>query len=73
VLVDVPDIDVHAAHDTLLTQPERDELAIGWLAPKDDLVPRRGVPRAMLGEPVSYDRIPYFFSDQYDVGMEYSG
>jgi 3-phenylpropionate/trans-cinnamate dioxygenase ferredoxin reductase subunit len=28
---------------------------------------------AMLGEPVSYDRIPYFYSDQYDVGMEYSG
>jgi 3-phenylpropionate/trans-cinnamate dioxygenase ferredoxin reductase subunit len=29
--------------------------------------------RAMLGDPVSYDRIPYFFSDQYEVGMEYSG
>jgi 3-phenylpropionate/trans-cinnamate dioxygenase ferredoxin reductase subunit len=29
--------------------------------------------RAMLGEPVSYDRIPYFFSDQYEIGMEYSG
>jgi 3-phenylpropionate/trans-cinnamate dioxygenase ferredoxin reductase component len=29
--------------------------------------------RAMLGEQVSYDRLPYFFSDQYDVGMEYSG
>jgi 3-phenylpropionate/trans-cinnamate dioxygenase ferredoxin reductase subunit len=29
--------------------------------------------RAMLDEPVSYDRIPYFFSDQYEVGMEYSG
>jgi len=29
--------------------------------------------RAMLGEAESYDRIPYFFSDQYDVGMEYSG
>ena len=28
---------------------------------------------AMLGAEVSYDRIPYFFSDQYDVGMEYSG
>ena len=28
---------------------------------------------AMLGKPVSYDRIPYFFSDQHDVGMEYSG
>lgn len=29
--------------------------------------------RAMLGEPGGYDAIPYFFSDQYDVGMEYSG
>ncbi|MER5781327.1 FAD-dependent oxidoreductase [Streptomyces mobaraensis] len=29
--------------------------------------------RAMLGEEVVYDRVPYFFSDQYDVGMEYSG
>jgi 3-phenylpropionate/trans-cinnamate dioxygenase ferredoxin reductase component len=29
--------------------------------------------RSMLGEQVSYERIPYFFSDQYDVGMEYSG
>lgn len=28
---------------------------------------------SMLGEDMSYDRIPYFFSDQYDVGMEYSG
>ncbi len=29
--------------------------------------------RSMLdiGEP--YDRVPYFFSDQYDLGMEYSG
>ncbi len=29
--------------------------------------------RSMLDRPTSYDRIPYFFSDQYDVGMEYSG
>ena len=29
--------------------------------------------RAMLGQEVSYDRVPYFFSDQYDVGMEYAG
>jgi 3-phenylpropionate/trans-cinnamate dioxygenase ferredoxin reductase component len=29
--------------------------------------------RAMLGQQVSYDHVPYFFSDQYDVGMEYSG
>ena len=29
--------------------------------------------RAMLGDSAAYDRLPYFFSDQYDVGMEYSG
>ena len=29
--------------------------------------------RAMAGEDVSYDRVPYFFSDQFDLGMEYSG
>jgi 3-phenylpropionate/trans-cinnamate dioxygenase ferredoxin reductase component len=29
--------------------------------------------RAMLDDPAPYDRLPYFFSDQYDVGMEYSG
>jgi len=27
----------------------------------------------MLGADQPYDRLPYFFSDQYDVGMEYSG
>ena len=29
--------------------------------------------KAMLGQPVRYDRLPYFFSDQYDLGMEYVG
>jgi 3-phenylpropionate/trans-cinnamate dioxygenase ferredoxin reductase subunit len=29
--------------------------------------------KAMAGQRVSYDRVPYFFSDQYDLGMEYSG
>ena len=29
--------------------------------------------RSMLGLPAVYDRVPYFFSDQYDVGMEYAG
>jgi 3-phenylpropionate/trans-cinnamate dioxygenase ferredoxin reductase subunit len=29
--------------------------------------------RAMLGRDAVYDRLPYFFSDQYEVGMEYSG
>ncbi|WP_246609883.1 NAD(P)/FAD-dependent oxidoreductase [Nonomuraea rhizosphaerae] len=29
--------------------------------------------RAMLGQDVAYDRIPYFYTDQYDLGMEFSG
>jgi 3-phenylpropionate/trans-cinnamate dioxygenase ferredoxin reductase subunit len=29
--------------------------------------------RSMLGQDVSYDRTPYFYSDQYDLGMEYRG
>jgi 3-phenylpropionate/trans-cinnamate dioxygenase ferredoxin reductase subunit len=29
--------------------------------------------RSMLGDDSGYERIPYFFSDQYEVGMEYSG
>ncbi|WP_433662822.1 NAD(P)/FAD-dependent oxidoreductase [Nocardia sp. CA-128927] len=27
----------------------------------------------MLGKEASYDRLPYFFTDQYDLGMEYTG
>jgi len=29
--------------------------------------------RRMLGSDETHARLPYFFSDQYDVGMEYSG
>ncbi len=29
--------------------------------------------RSMLGQHVSYDRVPYFYSDQYDLGMETAG
>ena len=29
--------------------------------------------RNMLGQSVAYERLPYFFSDQYDIGMEYLG
>ena len=28
---------------------------------------------AMLGRPMSYERLPYFYSDQYDLAMEYTG
>jgi 3-phenylpropionate/trans-cinnamate dioxygenase ferredoxin reductase component len=29
--------------------------------------------RAMLGQDVAYDRVPYFYTDQFDLGMEYAG
>ncbi|TFC96293.1 MULTISPECIES: FAD-dependent oxidoreductase [Cryobacterium] len=29
--------------------------------------------RSMLDQAVSYDAIPYFYTDQFDLGMEYSG
>lgn len=33
----------------------------------------RAAARAMLGEDEPYTRLPYFFTDQYDMGMEYVG
>ncbi len=29
--------------------------------------------RSMLGQDAVYDRLPYFYTDQYDLGMEYTG
>jgi 3-phenylpropionate/trans-cinnamate dioxygenase ferredoxin reductase subunit len=29
--------------------------------------------RSMLGQDITYDPVPYFYTDQYDLGMEYSG
>ena len=29
--------------------------------------------RSMLGQPVRYDRVPYYYSDQYEFGMECAG
>ncbi len=29
--------------------------------------------RSMLGQPVVFDKVPYFYSDQYDLGMECAG
>jgi 3-phenylpropionate/trans-cinnamate dioxygenase ferredoxin reductase subunit len=29
--------------------------------------------KAMLGQDVAYDQLPYFYTDQFDLGMEYSG
>ncbi|TQK44471.1 NADPH-dependent 2,4-dienoyl-CoA reductase/sulfur reductase-like enzyme [Streptomyces sp. SLBN-118] len=66
-----PDIyaagDVAAAHHPLLGSRLRVE---HWA---NALNGGPAAARAMLGKEVSYDRIPYFFSDQYDLGLEYSG
>ncbi|PKV85594.1 NAD(P)/FAD-dependent oxidoreductase [Streptomyces sp. TLI_146] len=66
-----PDIfaagDVAAAHHPLLDTRLRVE---HWA---NALNGGPAAARAMLGQDVSYDRVPYFFSDQYDLGLEYSG
>ncbi|MBB3040432.1 NAD(P)/FAD-dependent oxidoreductase [Nocardioides soli] len=33
----------------------------------------RAAARSMLGADAPYDRVPYFFTDQYDLGVEYVG
>lgn len=33
----------------------------------------RTLAATLVGEAIAYDRMPYFFSDQYDVGLEYVG
>ena len=33
----------------------------------------RSVAHALAGEQVSFDELPYFFTDQFDLGMEYFG
>lgn len=33
----------------------------------------KAVAKSMLGQQVEYNRVPYFYSDQYDLGMEAAG
>ena len=33
----------------------------------------KAVAKSMLGQQVEYNRVPYFYSDQYDLGMECAG
>ncbi len=66
-----PDIyaagDVASAYHPLLGQHLRVE---HWA---NALHQPQAAARAMLGQHLAYDRIPYFFTDQYDLGMEYTG
>jgi 3-phenylpropionate/trans-cinnamate dioxygenase ferredoxin reductase component len=59
--------DVARAHNTSLGEPLRVE---HW-----DNAIRQGnaVAKVLLGQDVSYDWQPYFYTDQYDLGMEYVG
>lgn len=65
--------DVYAAGDVvrwehpLLGYPVRVE---HWSNAQDS---GRAAARAMLGQDAVYDAIPFFFTDQYDLGMEYAG
>ena len=74
--------------DASLTTSHPDVLAAGDIAEADHpLVDQRvrvehwanalnsgpAAARSMLGQDVSYDPVPYFFSDQYDLGMETAG
>ena len=59
--------DVASAQHPVLGRPIRVE---HW----DTAIEQGGVAaRNMLGQDVAYDRLPYFFTDQYDLGMEYVG
>lgn len=65
--------DVYAAGDVvrwdhpLFGRPVRVE---HWQNAKDT---GAAAAKAMLGQQVSHDAIPFFFTDQYDLGMEYAG
>jgi NADPH-dependent 2,4-dienoyl-CoA reductase/sulfur reductase-like enzyme len=59
--------DVANAHHPLIGRPIRVE---HWA---NALNGGPAAAKAMLGQDVAYDRLPYFFSDQYDLGMEYAG
>ncbi|MGF1429050.1 NAD(P)/FAD-dependent oxidoreductase [Kitasatospora sp. LaBMicrA B282] len=59
--------DVARAHHPLYDRPIRVE---HWA---NAVHQPRTAARAMLGQDAVYDRVPYFYTDQYDLGMEYTG
>ena len=65
--------DVYAAGDVvrwehpLFGRPVRVE---HWQNAKDT---GKSAAKAILGQDVAHDAIPFFFTDQYDLGMEYAG
>jgi 3-phenylpropionate/trans-cinnamate dioxygenase ferredoxin reductase subunit len=81
-------VDNGVAVDASLRTSHDDVLAVGDVANADHpllgrrirvehwanaLNQPRTAARTLLGRPDAYERLPYFFTDQYDLGMEYSG
>src|SRR3954451_19850922 len=73
VVLDVPDIDVHARGDAALAQPERDELAGGDVATHHDVVVATSEPRVLhpdvvlVGEEVR-DRVERLAAAEHRLG-----
>ena len=82
------DVDNGVLVDAALRSSDPDIYAVGDIANHDHPVLGRRVrvehwatalnqpaaaAAAMLGEDAAYENLPYFFSDQYDLGMEYVG
>lgn len=67
------DPDVYAAGDvaSVLYPALGEHLRVEHWAVAKDTGAAAG--RAMAGETVEYGEIPYFYTDQFDLGMEYSG
>jgi len=82
------DVDAGVLVDASLRTSDPDVFAVGDIAQQQHPVLGRRVrvehwatalnqpavaAAGMLGESVTYDELPYFFTDQYDLGMEYVG
>ncbi|WP_378738513.1 NAD(P)/FAD-dependent oxidoreductase [Nocardia brasiliensis] len=82
------DVDDGVLVDEHLTTSDPDIVAVGDIAEQQHPVLDRRIrvehwanalnqpavaAATMLGKEASYDRLPYFFTDQYDLGMEYTG
>ncbi|WP_194819026.1 NAD(P)/FAD-dependent oxidoreductase [Nocardia sp. XZ_19_385] len=82
------DVDNGVLVDAGLTTSDPDIVAVGDIAAHDHPRLHRRIrvehwanalnqpavaAATMLGKSAEYDRLPYFFTDQYDVGMEYTG
>ena len=65
--------DVFAAGDVAATWNTRYDQRIRMEHWANALNQGPAAARNMLGQDIAYEKLPYFYSDQYDLGMEYHG